>query len=95
MTTHEAFNRSTFAQFINSAPGRIFRVVAGAGFLALGYTFRDHTLGLVSMAWSALPLSSGALDLCYISAVLGGPVSGEKIRCLKSPAANMAGARLR
>lgn len=95
MATHETFNRSAFGQFINSAPGRIFRVVAGAGFLALGYVFRDHTLGLVSMAWSALPLSAGALDLCYISAVLGGPLSGEKIRSLKSPAANMAEARIR
>jgi hypothetical protein len=35
------------------------------------------------MAWSALPLSAGALDLCYISAVLGGPISGAKIRAAR------------
>ncbi len=32
------------------------------------------------MAWGVLPLSAGAFDLCYISAVLGGPLSGARIR---------------
>lgn len=80
MSMHEAFNRSGFSRFINSPPGRIFRLAAGAGFLVLGYVYRDHALGLASMAWSVLPLSAGAFDLCYISAVLGGPLSGAKIR---------------
>ena len=80
MSMHEAFNRSVFSHFINSPAGRIFRLVAGTGFLVGGYLYRDHTLGLVSMAWSVLPLSAGAFDLCYISAVLGGPLSGVKIR---------------
>jgi len=80
MSMHEGFNRSGFSRFINSPPGRIFRLVAGAGFLVLGYVYRDHPLGLASMVWSVLPLSAGAFDLCYISAVLGGPLSGAKIR---------------
>jgi hypothetical protein len=80
MSTHEAFNRSAFSQFINSRAGRVFRLVAGTGFLAGGYVFRGRPLGLASMAWSVLPLSAGAFDLCYISAALGGPISGEKIR---------------
>ena len=42
--------------------------------------YRDHTLGVISMAWGVLPLSAGALDICYISALLGGPLSGAKIR---------------
>ncbi len=83
MRTHEAFNRSALSQFINSPAGRIFRLVAGTGFLVVGYVYRDHTLGLLSIAWSVLPLSAGAFDLCYISAVLGGPFSGAKIRCMK------------
>jgi hypothetical protein len=78
--TYESFNRSGFSQFINSSAGRTFRLVVGAGFLIVGYVYRSHTLGLVCMALSVLPLSSGAFDLCYISAVLGGPVSGAKIR---------------
>jgi hypothetical protein len=80
MSMHEAFNRSGFSKFINGQPGRIFRLVAGTGFLVVGYLYRDHTLGLASMVWSVLPLSAGAFDLCYISAVLGGPLSGAKIR---------------
>jgi len=80
MSAHEAFNGSGFSKFLNSPAGRIFRLVAGAGFLVVGYVYRAHALGVLSMAWSALPLSAGALDNCYISAVLGGPLSGAKIR---------------
>jgi hypothetical protein len=83
LSTHEAFNRSAFSQFINSPPGRIFRLAAGTGFLVGGYVHRRRALGLLSMVWSVLPLSAGAFDLCYISAVLGGPVSGAKIRSIK------------
>ena len=80
MSMHESFNRSGFSKFLNSLSGRIFRLVAGAGFLVVGYIYRDHLLGVLFMAWSVLPLSAGAFDICYISAVLGGPLSGAKIR---------------
>jgi len=80
MGWHEAFNQSEFSKFLNSPAGRIFRLVAGTGFLMVGYVYRDHALGVLSIAWSALPLSAGAFDICYISAVLGGPLSGAKIR---------------
>ncbi len=76
----EAFNRSGFSRFMNRSGGRIFRLVAGIGFLVVGYMYRDHLLGVLSMVWSILPLSAGAFDVCYISALLGGPISGEKIR---------------
>ncbi len=76
----EAFNKSSFSHFINSLAGRIFRLIAGIGFLVIGYVYRDTTLGILSMVWSVLPLTAGAFDICYISAVLGGPFSGAKIR---------------
>ena len=76
----ESFNRSGFSHFINSPTGRAFRLFAGATFVVVGYVFRHGTLGLLSMAWGVLPLSAGALDLCYISAALGGPLSGARIR---------------
>jgi hypothetical protein len=76
----EAFNRSGLSRFLNSPAGRIFRIVAGTGFLVVGFIFRDHFLGILSMLWSVFPLSAGAFDVCYISVVLGGPFSGEKIR---------------
>jgi hypothetical protein len=76
----EAFNRSRFSRFINSPAGRAFRLIAGATFIGVGYVFRHGTPGLLSMAWGVLPLTAGAFDLCYISAVLGGPLSGARIR---------------
>jgi hypothetical protein len=78
--SEEAFNRSGFSRFLNSPAGRIFRLVAGAGFLVVGYIYRGHTLGVLSMIWSVFPLSAGALDICYVSALLGGPLSGARIR---------------
>jgi hypothetical protein len=80
MSVDAAFNRSGFSHFINSGAGRIFRLAAGTAFLVVGYLYRDHPLGVASMVWSVLPLSAGAFDLCFISAVLGGPISGAKIR---------------
>ena len=80
MSSAEAFNRSGFSRFLNSPAGRVFRLIAGTGFLVVGYLFRDHPLGVISMLWSVLPLSAGAFDICYVSAVLGGPLSGAKIR---------------
>ena len=58
----------------------MFRVVAGAIFLIVGFFFRHHPLGIASMLWSALPLTAGSFDVCYISVVLGGPFSGKTIR---------------
>jgi hypothetical protein len=80
MSRHESFNQSGFSKFLNRPGGRIFRLAAGAGFLIVGYVFRDHPLGVLSMLWGLLPLSAGAFDICYISAMLGGPLSGAKIR---------------
>lgn len=76
----EGFNRSGFSRFLNSGAGRIFRLAAGAGFLAVGIIYRHNALGVVSIVWSILPLTAGAFDICYVSAVLGGPLSGAKIR---------------
>ncbi len=80
MSSSEAFNQSGFSRFLNSAAGRVFRLIAGAAFLAIGFVYRTHPAGLLSLAWGILPLSAGALDICYVSAVLGGPLSGAKIR---------------
>jgi hypothetical protein len=80
MNTAEAFNRTWFSRFINSQAGRVFRLAVGIGFLFVGYLFRDQTIGVILMVFSILPLSAGFLDLCYVSALLGGPLSGSKIR---------------
>jgi len=44
------FNRSGLSRFLNSPGGRLFRLAMGAGFLAIGYIYRSHTLGVLSMA---------------------------------------------
>jgi hypothetical protein len=80
MTKYEFFNQSGFSKFLNSLTGRILRLVVGIGFLVVGYMYRDHALGVISMVWGVLPLSAGAFDICYVSAALGGPLSGKKIR---------------
>jgi hypothetical protein len=80
MKPYETFNQSGFSKFLNGMAGRIFRVVAGIGFIVVGYIYREHALGVISMAWGVFPLSAGVFDICFISAVLGGPLSGEKIR---------------
>jgi hypothetical protein len=84
MTLEERFNRGGFSRFINSRAGRIFRLTAGSAFLVVGFLYRNHTLGIVSMIFSILPLTAGGFDLCYISAVLGGPIRGSEIRARQS-----------
>ena len=79
-TAADAFNRSSFARFINSSAGRVFRLAAGTTFLVVGSVYRHAPLGVAAMIWSVFPLSAGAFDVCWISAALGGPLSGSKIR---------------
>ena len=80
MSMNEAFNQSGFSKLLNSPAGRVFRLVAGTGFVVLGYIYRDQALGLLSIVWGALAISAGTFDICFISAILGGHLSGAKIR---------------
>ena len=80
MNRYESFHQTAFSKFLNSIAGRAFRLIAGTGFLVIGLLYHTHALGLLSIAWGVFPLSAGAFDICYISAVLGGPLSGSKIR---------------
>lgn len=82
MRIAEDFHRSAFGRWINSPAGRAFRVVAGTAFLVAGYRGRRTRAGQASVAWGVLPLSAGALDWCYISAALGGPLRGRGCRAL-------------
>lgn len=80
MTKSESFNQSGFSNFLNTLAGRLLRLLLGIGFLVVGFLYRDHTLGVISILWGLLPLSAGVFDICYISAALGGPLSGKEIR---------------
>jgi len=78
--TADSFNRSSFGRWISSPAGRVFRVVAGTGFLAAGLVARDSVGGKASLAWGVLPLTAGLFDVCYVSAALGGPLRGSDCR---------------
>jgi hypothetical protein len=80
MSLASRFNRSGFGRFLKSPAGRIFRLVAGFGFLALGLWLWPSPAGIAALAWGVLPLKAGGLDVCYISASLGGPFRGAACR---------------
>jgi hypothetical protein len=76
MSIAESFGRSGFAKFINSPIGRIARIVVGLVLIVWGYTSSSIVLIIIGF----VPLVAGAFDLCLISALLGGPISGATIR---------------
>ena len=80
MSRSTAFNRSAFARWLNSPSGRFFRLVAGAGFVLAGVLNWDSPAGKASLVWGLFPLSAGGVDVCWISAALGGPFRGAACR---------------
>ena len=80
MRIAESFGQSSFAQFVNSPAGRLARLVAGIGLIAWAYAQRGSGTGLVLVVAGLVPLAAGAFDWCLISALLGGPISGARIR---------------
>ncbi len=84
MSLAESFARSGFAQFINTATGRIARIVVGLGIIGWGYAQLPGTSGIILVVLGLVPLTAGAFHLCLISALLGGPISGARIAAGKS-----------
>lgn len=80
MTLANKFNRSAFGRWINSPMGRAFRLIAGTGFAMVGLRYRRTPGGKAALIWSVFPLSAGGMDVCWISAALGGPLRGELAR---------------
>jgi len=84
MSIAESFGRSGFARFINSRAGRITRIVAGVFLIGWGYTQIATGLGMVLVIVGLVPLLAGVLDVCLISGLLGGPLSGKTLRSRNS-----------
>jgi hypothetical protein len=78
MSIAESFGRSGFARFINSPAGRAVRFIAGLAMIGGGYAI-GGTGGVVLMVVGLVPLSAGLFNLCWISALLGGPLSGSRM----------------
>ena len=79
MSLAESFGRSSFARFINSASGRVVRIVAGVGLIVWGYSQLSSAMGVVLIVVGCVPLAAGVFNLCLISALLGGPISGKQL----------------
>jgi hypothetical protein len=79
MSLAESFAQTGFARFINSPAGRIARIVIGLALIGWGYTERTTSSGIVLMVVGLVPLAAGLFNLCLISALLGGPISGARI----------------
>jgi hypothetical protein len=79
MSIAESFGRSPFARFINSPVGRLVRIIAGVVLVGWGLMQRGTSTGIILMVVGLVPLAAGTFDLCLISALLGGPVSGARI----------------
>jgi hypothetical protein len=54
-------------------------VVVGAGLIYWGYTRLGSPTGIVLMVVGLVPLVAGLFNLCLVSALLGGPISGRRI----------------
>lgn len=80
MTLAQKFNASAFSRWLNSPSGRAFRLAAGGAFAVAGLRNWDTPAGKAALVWSFFPLSAGGLDLCWMSAALGGPLRGEAVR---------------
>jgi hypothetical protein len=80
MSLAQSFGQSAFARFINSPTGRVVRIVAGIVLIAWGYTNVGSGIGLAIMLVGIVPLAAGVFDWCLVSALLGGPLSGARIR---------------
>jgi len=79
MSIAESFGRSGFARFMNSPVGRLTRILAGLGLIGWGYAESAGSTGIILMVAGLVPLAAGVFNLCIISALLGGPLSGARI----------------
>ena len=78
MSIAASFAQTGFARFINSPAGRAVRVIAGLALIGGGYGMAG-TGGTVLMIVGLVPLAAGIFNLCLISALLGGPLSGSRM----------------
>jgi hypothetical protein len=79
MSLAESFAQTGFAKFMNCTTGRVVRIAVGLALIGWGYTLRDGSAGPVLIGIGLVPLVAGLLNLCFISALLGGPISGPAV----------------
>jgi Protein of unknown function (DUF2892) len=66
----------SFVSFMSSSAGRVARIVVGALLIVVGLAVVGGTGGIVMAVVGALPLASGLLNICFLSALVGQPLKG-------------------
>ena len=79
MSIANSFGRSSFAKFINTPAGRIVRIIAGLAIMGWGYVQLPGIVGIAGVFVGLIPFIAGVFNLCLISALLGGTISGSRI----------------
>lgn len=67
-----------FLNFLGSQPGRIVRIAAGLGFIAIGILAGGGWLALALVG--LLPLAAGVFDRCVLGPLFHLPFLGPKFR---------------
>ena len=80
MSLAQSFAQSAFGRFMSSPAGRITRVIVGLLLVVWGCMHLGQSDGPIFILVGLVPLAAGAFDLCLISPLLGGPISGKKVR---------------
>lgn len=73
------FEETDFAQWISGEQGRAARVIVGVGMIGAGLAKGGSGGALLAVA-GLVPLAAGALDLCLLGPIFGGPLEGQAIR---------------
>ncbi len=71
---------NSFVTFMDSAAGRIVRLLAGVALIAIGLFVLRGTAGIIVAIVGALPLLAGAFDFCAFAPLFGAPLSGARVR---------------
>jgi hypothetical protein len=73
-----------FNRFMASPAGRILRIVAGSAIIAWGVLTIGDGDGMLIVAAGVLPILTGVFNICVVGPLIGGPISGSKVRAANS-----------
>ncbi len=67
----------SFVHFMQSAAGRLLRIVAGIALIALGLVVIQGTGGTIVAVVGVVPLVAGLAGVCLIGALFGYTLTGQ------------------
>ncbi len=73
-----------FVKFMASSAGRITRILAGLVLIVGGWFGLGGTGGTILAVVGLVPLVAGLFDFCVFAPLFGAPLSGPKIRAVRS-----------